>query len=73
MCRLLLYKKSFIPSVIDNWNSLDLESRMCDSLNNFKRSISREISNVPKYFSHRIRFLNIIQTRIRHNCRSLKN
>jgi len=73
MCNLQLYKKYFIPSVIDNWNSLDLESRMCNILINFKRSISREISNVPKYFLQGIRFLNIIQTRIRHNCSSLKS
>jgi len=42
--RLQLFEKSFILSVID--------VRSCDNIFNFKRMISKDIEEVPIYFSH---------------------
>ena len=71
-CRLELCKKSFIPSVIQSWNNLSIETRSSASVKSFKDAITQMTNSVPKYFDYGVRYLNIIQTRIRHNCSALK-
>ena len=72
-CRLDIFKKSFFPSAIDAWNKLPRETKLLDTINSFRHSISTEIASVPKYFNYGSRSINIIHTRIRHSCSSLKH
>lgn len=66
--RLELYKKSFVPDTIRKWNSLKLEVREATSLNIFKKNITESIPQPPTYFSFGKRTINILHTKLRHNC-----
>ena len=48
-CRLELYKKSVMPSVVHDWNCLSMKSRSCDSLKQFKKCISNLMLSVPEF------------------------
>ena len=38
-CRLQLYKCSFIPTVVNEWNALSVDTRQSDSIRIFKKTI----------------------------------
>ena len=63
-CRLQIYKNSFVPRVIQEWNSLPLETRQSETLSNFVKCISNSKKSPPLYFSIGERRLNIIHTRL---------
>ena len=67
-CRLQVFKKSFVPDVINHWNLLQIEAREATSLTIFKKHINRNIPKPPNYFSAGNRKINIIHTKLRHNC-----
>ena len=68
-----LYSNSFLPSSIRAWNSLPTEARQPESLDTFKRYLTRTRERVPKYFYCGSRRGQILQTRLRTNCSSLNN
>lgn len=71
-----LYKSSFVPTVVDEWNALSTDVRESDSVRIFKEKIHVSVKNEnvltcrtrPNFFIYGDRFLNIIHTRLRHNC-----
>ena len=72
-CRLELYKRSFFPSSISLWNSLQIEIRAIDSLNSFKKVISKEVSKVPSHYLSGERKWSVVHARIRNGCSNLNN
>lgn len=67
-CRLEIFKKSFVPDTINKWNSLSLLIRNNSSFTSFKSSIQLNQIKPPSYFCFGKRRLNIIHTKLRHNC-----
>ena len=70
-CRTNLLKNSFFPSTISAWNALPTETRNLDSINAFKKRLSKG-DPPPKYLSYGDKKLNSILTRMRHNVSLLK-
>ena len=71
--RLSLTNSSFIPSTLRHWNSLDLPLRSLTSLYSFKNSLTSNVpSSPPLYFSFGEHKINILHTKLRHQCSSLK-
>ena len=48
--RTALYFNSFLPSVIREWNTLSENDKYVDSIDSFKRQISRNKTAIPKIF-----------------------
>ena len=71
--RTALYFNSFLPSVIREWNTLSENDKYVDSVDSFKRQISRNKTAVPKYFFTGSRKLQILHTRLRTGCSSLNH
>ena len=71
-CRLEIMKKSFVPSSVNLWNTLSDETRLCNSIITFKTKLKTDVNSVPLYFKYGKRWLNVIHSRIRHNCSGLK-
>ena len=69
-CRLSLYPSSFIPSVINLWNSLDdtRNTRTFDTFN-IKRKVV--LDKIPAHFLVGDRRPNVLYARLRRNCSSL--
>ena len=51
-CRLSLYKSSFIPSVINLWNSLENDIRNTRTFDTFKINLKRKVvlAKIPAHF-----------------------
>ena len=69
--RLRISEKSFIPSTVEHWNSLDLSIRNSPTLNSFKNKVKGHVFKPPKYYYEGNRKLNVLHTRLRHRCSSL--
>ena len=77
-CRLQLYKCSFIPTVVNEWNALSVETRQSDSIRIFKKQLAAIFAyndcntaahkSRPEFYSFGDRYTNIIHTKLRHNC-----
>ena len=65
------YYHSFLPSTTRDWNSLSIEAKQSDSVNSFKRFLSKGKSSVPNHYYIGSRRAQILHTRIRTNCSSL--
>ena len=75
-CRMEIFRKSYIPSDIASWNSLDESLRNSSSLNSFKYQMKRElidVEKVPPYYIYGDRYLSAMHSRIRNNCSNLSN
>ena len=72
-CRTELYKKSFLPAVIEEWNELPIEIRNEDSLSCFKYYLNRDKPSPNKLYFIGERKLQVIHTQIRNKCSSLNN
>ena len=70
--RLRLSEKSFIPSTVSLWNNLDISVRNSPTLNNFKCKIKDVVVKPPDYYRDGTRRFNILHTRLRHQCSSLR-
>ncbi len=70
-CRLETYSKSFFPSTIRDWNSLDANIRSTQSSHAFKNTLKFDFLPVPSYYFIGNRNENIIHTKMRHRCSSL--
>ena len=73
-CRLSLYQSSFIPFVINLWNSLDNDTRNTRTCDTFKINLKRKVvlAKIPAHFLIGDRRPNIWYARLRRNCSSLK-
>jgi hypothetical protein len=73
--RTVISQKSCIPSSIALWNDLDIDMRNCTSLNIFKSLLRKDMdtANIPKYFYHGERYLQVIHARLRNLCSNLNN
>ena len=69
--RTALYFNSFLPSVIREWNSMPENCKYVDSIDSFKRQISRNKTTVPKYLYTGSRRLQFLHTTLRWGCSSL--
>ncbi|XP_055995247.1 uncharacterized protein LOC125672352 isoform X1 [Ostrea edulis] len=67
-CRLELFKKSFVPDSVKQWNLLNVETREAISINSFRKNIITDITIPPSYYSFGKRYINIIHTKLRYNC-----
>ena len=72
-CRLRSYETSYFPSTLKLWNDLNTETRNIPTLLQFKSSIRHQPPRVGEYLSVGERKYNIVLTRIRHRCSSLKH
>ena len=72
-CRLSVTDKSFIPSTVRLWNSLDSAVREKTTVATFKSSLSHPSLKPPYilYMYHGNRKVNILYTRLRHKCSTL--
>ena len=70
-CRTSLYANSFLPSVIQDWNSLPFHIRDNNSLPSFITYLNADKLKVPKYYYVGHRKAQILHTRIRTGCSSL--
>ena len=68
-CRHSITNDSYIPSTIRQWNNLDLFIRNVGSMPHFKSELKKLTNsnsvNIPKYYSHGPRKLNIVPTQFR--------
>jgi hypothetical protein len=73
-CRLSLYQSSFIPSVINLWNSLNKDTRNTRIFHTFKVNLKHKVvlANIPVHFLVGDRRPNIVYARLRRKCSSLK-
>ena len=77
-CRLQLYKCSFIPTVVNEWNALSVDTRQSDSIRIFKKQLAANFAynncyttahkSRPEFYSFGVRYTNIIHTKLRHKC-----
>ena len=66
--RLAIYSRSFFPSSTLLWNNLRHDQQNMPTLNSFKTSISVDVNSCPDFFQTGERKLNILHTRLRHQC-----
>ena len=73
-CRLSLYQSSFIPFVINLWNSLDNDIRNTRTFDTFKINLRRKVvlAKIPAHFLVGDGRPNVLYARLRRNCSSLK-
>jgi hypothetical protein len=71
--RTVLYAKSFLPSVINDWNSLPEEARHIHSLNNFKKFLNTNLPKPNTLFYNGERRAQILHTRLRTKCSALNH
>ena len=71
--RLSLSDRSFVPSTVKLWNSLERDKQNCRTLASFKSSLVPVGYLEPPFKSFSgVRKLNILHTRLRNNCSILK-
>ena len=71
-----LYSRSFLPSAIDLWNSLDINIRNSNTISHFKSNLKRVFfasEKIPQYFFTGNRKSSIIHARLRNNCSDLNS
>ena len=69
--RLETFSKSFFPSTIRSWNSLDPNFKSIQTTSKFKQILRANLFKVSNYYLLGSRKCNIIHTRLRHQCSSL--
>ena len=67
-----MYKRSFLPSSINTWNTLNESVRHMESTNRFKKLYNINKSNISELFkNYGIRKCQIIHCRLRLECSDL--
>ena len=77
-CKLQLFKCSFIPTVVNEWKALSVDTRQSDSIRIFKKQLAANFAynncyttahkSRPEFYSFGDRYTNIIHTKLRHKC-----
>ena len=73
VCRTSLYKNSFLPPVVDEWNLIPQNIRDLESVSRFKDYLNIEKLIPNKLFLVGKRHFQIIHARLRNECSSLKH
>ena len=76
LTRLTLFQQSFFPATLKLWNDLDISLRNSPSVDIFKCSLRARYCRYkkpPAYYFIGNRHLNILHTRLRQKCSSLKH
>ena len=66
------YYNSFLPSTIREWNALPEEQRNSSTVVSFKFHLNQHSTNIPKFYYVEDRRSQILHTRLRTKCSSLK-
>jgi len=72
-CRTSYYKNSFLPSVINEWNSIPDDIKLNASKPAFKTYLNSTNCKIPKYFNYGPRKGQVLHARLRLNCSSLND
>ena len=72
-CRTSNFQKSFLPRTVSDWNNLDNDIRLCDSVGSFTRMLNTDISKPPIWYNAGERRLNILHARLRMLCSPLND
>ena len=67
-----LYFDSFLPSTIREWNNLPADVKSAQTLTSFKYKFQRYYPKIPKYYFFGDRGNQILHTRLRTECSTLK-
>ena len=67
-----LYFDSFLPSTIREWNNLPADVKSAQTLTSFKYKFERNTPKIPKYYFFGDRGNQILHTRLRTECSTLK-
>lgn len=70
-CKTSLYANSFLPSTINQWNSLPDDIKHSPTLNIFKSKLKKR-TKIPNYYCRGSRYGQVLLTRLRNNCSGLK-
>ena len=70
-CRLETFSKSFFPSTIRLWNSLEPNFKSMQITSKVKQTLRGNLLKVSNYYIIGSRKCNIIDTRLKHQCSSL--
>ena len=70
-CLLEIFSKSFFPSTIRLWNSLEPNFISMQTTSKLKQNVRANLFKVSNYYMLGSRKCNIIHTRLRHHCSSL--
>ena len=70
-CRTTLYKNSFLPSVINDWNCLSDEMKNAGTLSAFKYRLNIDKPSPNKLYFFEDRKTHIIHARLRNKCSCL--
>ena len=70
--RTTLCYNSFLPLTVRAWNNVQDEVKQSESVNTLKSSLNKDKTPVPKHFYVGSRKVQILHTRLRTNCSSLK-
>lgn len=70
-CRSELYRNSFLPSVIIEWNQLPVDVKTSQSLSIFKHKLNLHLPKPPLYFNIGSREGQVLHARIRLGCSAL--
>ena len=70
-CRTCLYSSSFLPTVINDWNSLPDDIKNAESLLSFKYHLNLDKPCPRKLYFYGDRKIQIIHARLRNRCSSL--
>ena len=74
--RTTLFANSFVPSVIDSWNSLPEQLRNNPSIGSFKRKLLNsffQTTEVPSYYCNGSRINSVLHARLRNYSSDLKS
>jgi len=67
------FQRSFLPQTISDWNDLDPDVRLCNSLESFTNELDKHRSPPPTWYSMGDRCLNIFHSRLRMLCSPLND
>ncbi len=68
------YSRSFVPASVELWNNLPIQQRCINSYKALKSQLKRKImKNTPGFYSHGVRHLNILHTKLRLGCSDLNH
>ena len=71
VCRTNIYKKSFLPTTISEWNAFPIDIRSLETLRAFNSLLDRENPQPNRLFFWGERKVHVIHTRIHKKCSSL--
>ena len=67
------FQNSFLPKIIRDWNNLETDIKMCDSLESFKKQLDMHQSFAPSWYSTGDCCLNIFHTWLQMLCSPLND